>query len=202
MEIVDREVSLKPFPINWLRMGEALEFYKDHGFKYIETPWITLNSINHITYEGLDAIRLVDEDFYQVNRKPAFGLVGSAEQGFLQLRVHQNLPDGWYVSTGPCFRDEAVLDKYHQKQFLKTELIRFGKEEEMNSSLDTIMSFANSFMSRFGKVDIDCFGDAQFDLSINNIEVGSYGIRYHKKAGWWVYGTGLAEPRFTLALEK
>lgn len=46
------------------------------------------------------------------------------------------------------------------------------------------------------KVEIDEFS---YDLEINNIEVGSYGIRQYKNL-FWVYGTGLAEPRFSQAI--
>ena len=44
--------------------------------------------------------------------------------------------------------------------------------------------------------------DEGYDLEINGIEVGSYGARYHAKIGWWAYGTGLAEPRYTTAMNK
>jgi hypothetical protein len=39
------------------------------------------------------------------------------------------------------------------------------------------------------------------DVEIGGIEVGSYGTRLHEGFSW-NYGTGLAEPRFSSALEE
>lgn len=36
---------------------------------------------------------------------------------------------------------------------------------------------------------------------LQKIELGSYGIRQHPSVGRWVYGTGLAEPRYSYAIE-
>ena len=44
-------------------------------------------------------------------------------------------------------------------------------------------------------------GPWAWDISLNGIEVGSYGYRTY--AGHhWIFGTGLALPRMTIALEK
>lgn len=40
----------------------------------------------------------------------------------------------------------------------------------------------------------------QKDIVFRGIELGSYGIREHKYLKW-VYGTGLAEPRFSNVLQ-
>jgi hypothetical protein len=37
------------------------------------------------------------------------------------------------------------------------------------------------------------------DWTLNGVEIGSYGVRQYKNLVKWVYGTGLAEPRFTTA---
>jgi hypothetical protein len=39
-----------------------------------------------------------------------------------------------------------------------------------------------------------------YDLELNNIELGSYGVRKYGQLHW-VYGTGLAEPRFSKVCE-
>jgi hypothetical protein len=36
------------------------------------------------------------------------------------------------------------------------------------------------------------------DIELNSIEIGSYGWRQHRDI-IWAYGTGLAEPRFSIA---
>lgn len=43
--------------------------------------------------------------------------------------------------------------------------------------------------------------DYGYDLLLSGIEVGSYGFREYKN-NKWIYGTGLAEPRFSQAFEK
>jgi hypothetical protein len=61
------------------------------------------------------------------------------------------------------------------------------------------MNDARYVLSQFSKKAIvvqptdDCM-----DLTINGIEVGSYGKREFKNIKW-IYGTGLAEPRFSIA---
>ena len=58
-------------------------------------------------------------------------------------------------------------------------------------------------LSRFLGID-DVLGtistDEGYDIVLNGIEVGSYGIRQHENLRW-IYGTGIAEPRFSTALK-
>ena len=55
-------------------------------------------------------------------------------------------------------------------------------------------------MRRHSKNSVDVVPTKEgYDLMINGIEVGSYGLRMGN--GYeWVYGTGLAEPRFSVAI--
>lgn len=186
--------------INWALLGEAVEFYKSYGFSQIETPWyIDVNTIN-ITCDNPQAIVSVDtnDEAYCPTYK---GLVGSAEQGFLQLAKDGELPHVNYVSCGPCFRLEE-FDELHQPQFMKVELFsRCENEQIALSAAKQLLYTSFKFMCLKHECHIVDTDDG-YDIEINGIEVGSYGARHHKDIGWWAYGTGIAEPRFTLAINK
>jgi seryl-tRNA synthetase len=182
--------------VDWSKIANAVENYKEHGYRYVESPWFVEREIMEITCPDEDRV------FYMKDY-PSNGFVGSAEQGLLSLRYKKKLADGWYVSAGPCFRLEEKLDTYHQYQFFKVELLCFFKEEDTKDRvLDTLICNAIDFMETYkAKLDIRETSEG-LDLEINGIEVGSYGTRYHEKIGWWGYGTGIAEPRFTQALTR
>jgi seryl-tRNA synthetase len=184
--------------VDWSKIAHSLESYTKKGYKQIETPWIVPRCITEITC--IDETAVVSADDGQEGERT---LVGSAEQGFLELRFHNELPDGWYVSAGPCFRIGTPPSWRHQYQFFKVELICFFKEEDTKDRvLDTLICNAIDFMETYkAKLDIRETPEG-LDLEINGIEVGSYGTRYHEKIGWWGYGTGIAEPRFTQALTR
>jgi elongation factor P--beta-lysine ligase len=183
--------------INWSHIGDAIEFYKNHGFEYIDTPWyIDVNTIM-ITCPFPNSIALVD-----THNSSKLGLVGSAEQGFLQLAKDGKITNKNYVSCGPCFRLEEI-DATHQPQFMKVELFSLCKDEQQAHDAKRQMMYA---AFKFLAIDDTCphiirTGDG-YDIEINNIEVGSYGVRHHKDIGWWAYGTGLAEPRYAFSLQS
>jgi hypothetical protein len=177
--------------INWQLIGESVEFYKSHGFEYIETPWIVPTDVLQITCPWFDKMRCL--------KGGHSGMVGSAEQGFLSLAMKSELPNTNYVSAGPCFRVEQY-DELHQSQFFKVELfVRCDTDNGAARAAIELRNRARKFMNYVPEV---VYTDDGSDLEINGIEVGSYGIRYHENVGWWAYGTGLAEPRYTQALES
>jgi hypothetical protein len=184
--------------INWQNISDAVEFYKTRGFEYIDTPWIVNYDTLAITCTNTRGIITTDDNrssYYG----PLKGLVGSAEQGFLQLAIVDQLPDVNYVSAGPCFRMEKI-DELHQQQFFKVELFsRCATQKVAELATVELMHRASEFMNN---VPTAVKTDEGYDLEINGIEVGSYGARYHEKIGWWAYGTGLAEPRYTTAMNK
>jgi seryl-tRNA synthetase len=175
--------------INWQLISEAVEFYKSHGFEYIETPWIVPTDVMQITCPDFDKMRELNNGYS--------GMVGSAEQGFLSLAMKDQLPKVNYVSAGPCFRIENY-DELHQSQFFKVELfVRCDTDRSAFIAAKELRNRAHKFMNYVPDV---VYTDEGSDLEINGIEVGSYGARYHENVGWWAYGTGLAEPRYTQAL--
>jgi hypothetical protein len=177
-------------PINWSLFPLAIKEYTRLGYTYIEVPWLVNEEVIKATIPSFAKPLAVDSGT-EINQ-----LVGSAEQSFLYMALKNELPTGKYMALTPCFRDDKI-DELHQKYFMKLELIIIGKD---NSS-DTIhvMNDARYVLSQFSKKAIvvqptdDCM-----DLTINGIEVGSYGKREFKNIKW-IYGTGLAEPRFSIA---
>lgn len=134
-------------------------------------------------------------------------LVASAEQSFLQLIYEKKLSNDptepmtrWQAIT-PCFRDEPVLDQLHQQYFMKLELIILNNFT--SDSMRIMMDRAHDFFLQY----VDCktieTGVDMYDIitTTGEVELGSYGIRSHPLVGRWAYGTGVAEPRLSLAIK-
>ncbi len=163
--------------MNYERIHRAIEFYKAVGYQWIDTPWVVTKEAEFATFpDSLGA---------------CYGgyLVGSAEQGFIQLMLDGRLSPGRYVSAGPCFRfADAYRTANHHAYFFKIELCDFGTEDYM-----PLLEHAKLFMG--GEVVVTPDG---LDLEWNGLEIGSYGSRTFKNYKW-AYGTGLAEPRYSEA---
>lgn len=167
-------------------LAEAVEFYQHAGYKYVEVPYAVPK----------DIIRLTLPPEYDDAIQPAepFGcLVGSAEQSLLYL----DLKPGSYCAVSPCFRPEPILNELYQYHFMKVELFQVGDDfmNPMHMMLD-----ARNFMSKYAAVEVLRTEQGK-DLTVAEIEVGSYGFR---EAGErrWACGTGLALPRFDVARKK
>ena len=118
--------------------------------------------------------------------KQAF-LVGSAEQAFLD-----NPPDFDAMAITPCFRwEDAGRSPFHKPYFMKVELW------SRHRTPYELCLLAARFMGA------DCVTTSNgFDLEIAGIEVGSYGQRLDLQGVPYVYGTGVAEPRFSMAKQQ
>lgn len=183
--------------INYALIAEAERFYQNYGYQLIDVPWIVSEQISNITLPpGKKAFRALN-DFESV---PYYyqTLVGSAEQAFMQMRWDGALENGRYVATSPCFRDES--DSTHFSQFMKVELIEVRKQRANTHSdvlqmVDTALLFFRQYRD-----DIRVINTADgYDIVTNDdLELGSYGSRYHPHIGHWIYGTGLALPRFEM----
>lgn len=169
-------------------ISKAINFYETLDYKWVDTPWIVPQNIKQSTYPGL-------------HEKCELGyLVGSAEQGFIQLMKEGKLPNGKYVSAGPCFRfDDFGKPGYHP-YFFKVELIHVGKDDHLRLLDDARIWFEGDSYNRNIKTSVVKTEEGK-DLYIGNIEVGSYGFRTFEDVSW-SYGTGLAEPRYSEAKEK
>lgn len=138
----------------------------------MEVPWIVPVHINQITFTGTGQYETRDGE-----------LVGSAEQAFLYLKPSP----GKYVAISPCFREENET-YWNQSQFMKVELF-----DNIDFDYLKMLNDAKCLMSKYGTIT-----EKSNDLLLNGIEVGSYGKR--DVPFKWAFGTGLAEPRFSQAL--
>jgi aspartyl/asparaginyl-tRNA synthetase len=175
--------------IDYKIIAHSTEFYEEKGFKRIDAPWLATENVTRITAPGgVIMNRLVH------NNKC---LVASGEQSFLYMMVKSQLPPGSYQTVTPCFRDEHV-DPFHLKSFLKNELI-ITSDVSRNSLAKCINAAREFFTMYCGNVTEEETEDG-YDLFANGVEIGSYGIRQYEHLKW-VYGTGVAEPRFSNVLK-
>lgn len=198
-------------------ISKCLSFYSNKA-TYIDTPWIVKSEVRDETFIG--------DDVFEFSNKTS--LVGSAEQGFIALEKENKLDnDKLYISVGPCFRSEPVVDELHKLYFLKAELFYCSKniyniQLEFYNILKLSGQFFNSLISKKDKLDfIELYKDKKvsgryqysnileekstIDAMLNYIEIGSYGIRHMIKNNekyYFIYGTALAEPRFSMALRS
>jgi hypothetical protein len=186
----------------------AIKYYEKCGFKWLDVPWavsreaILMTRPPHIKGEPMSYVA-GDQTFYPV---------ASAEQSFLQMQMDAiakgERMNGSYVTMSPCFRNEPVLDDLHQPYFLKVELISWDKitREDMDKMVAgaRLLFEENLWVDCVRNDDPDPIGLVAYDLvtTHSKIELGSYGIREHPMVGRWLYGTGLAEPRYSIALER
>lgn len=176
--------------INWLRLAKAIEFYKENGFIYKEVPWTAPPEAQKVTLPE-----------YEYSEKYWWSLVGSAEQSFIHLCLEEDLPKGDFVALTPCFRYEKNLDERHQPYFAKVELFSCEDvtEENLKKKIDLCFAW---FESQCGNGRLEKIQtESGVDIYLNGIEVGSYGIRTYKNFSW-IFATGHAEPRFSVALKR
>jgi len=194
-------------PKEMQRLLDAVPFYENAGFQYTNTSWVAEPGVIAVTKPPQV------KDFQLVatavaNRK--IGIVASAEQSFLQLAENEHQQwqrqlRGKWMSITPCFRNENVHDELHHLYFMKLELIQWG--ENRIGYLHQMIEAAEAYFRQFAKVDVvenELKHENGFDIVTRHgrIELGSYGCRRHDEYGCWIYGTGVAEPRLTQALEK
>jgi len=173
--------------IDYARLDRSLNFYEEAGFKRIEAPWTVTKAISSITKpQGKTDWEITGKDKV---------LVASGEQSFLYLYLKGFLPKGKYQTITPCFREEP-FDQTHSKYFIKNELII--TDEVNTKTLVDVINVCKEFYENELETSVDLvkteFG---FDLEVNGIEIGSYGIRSCEYLDW-IYATGLAEPRFSI----
>jgi seryl-tRNA synthetase len=188
-------------PVNWGAIGVATEFYQGRGYCYIEVPWTIPYEHSMITappQANGHAFRIEEDEYPRVKQ---LCLVASAEQSFVSLQLQNQLGLGKFVTCSPCFRNEPVYDDFHQGSFIKVELfqnvIEKDAETELFGMVDDAEDLFRSLSNNRNLVNI-VKTDVGFDINVGDREVGSYGIRTFDGL-CWIYGTGIAEPRFSEA---
>lgn len=185
--------------INYTRLGQAQTFYKGRGYTNVMTPWL-------VTPQAVRATLPISQSMIETVRGV---LVTKGEQAFIQKMMEGQLEPGSYQTLTPCFQDAA---EHHSPYFygaddqhpysLQIELLVY-KPDDARVAYEKML---NTVMECFFEIsDVEVFDAIQtadgFDIAYNKIVLGSFGVR---KMGdnLWVYGSGLIEPRFTLALHS
>lgn len=181
--------------IDYTLLGNAQHYYTQRGYHELAVPW------------------LIREEAYTATcppeRRHFFCLDGylnaSGEQSFLELLLQGQPLEKQFCIT-PCFRDEPTIDELHQRSFIKLELIDTNVTDER---LHTMMHDAKQFFDSLLLIEQATTivktdeSDSSYDIidRMHGIELGSYGIRRYKTYEW-IYGTGLALPRFQVVSER
>lgn len=182
-------------PLSWTRLAAAMEFYSGYGFKYVDVPWI----VDHAAMFTTPPERGVYAECIGSSHTPTDGyLIGSGEQGFIDLIQAGVTPPTLAMTCTPCFRDEESHDDITRPYFMKVELASF---DPLKGHI-WMAEIARKFMMRFGRAIMQVSTDIGVDLQMGGVEVGSYGNRLVPDWGEFSYGTGLAEPRFTALLNR
>lgn len=181
--------------INYHNIAKAIDFYTEAGYVRVEAPWWVSEDIHLIT-----APPEFHKSLYKIPENNKV-LVASAEQSLLYMGAKDRLPPGRYQATTPCFRNESI-SRFSKKCFLKTELMITDKVDDM--TLQEIVHHAELFFMKLvpnkNKLVVTVTQEG-YDIEYDKMELGSYGIRSCEILDW-VYGTGIAEPRFTKAIKR
>lgn len=178
--------------INWSFLAHALIEFRNLNYEYIEVPWYINKMYTDYTFNSNNTFLLKYNNH----------LVGSAEQSFIYYILTNQIPYGKYCSITPCFRDEPILDDLHHKTFMKLELMYFYPNVKIENIFSMMDDVKNVYKKLFNiSLDVVNITDKTYDLYFNGIEIGSYGIREVTNYSI-LYGTGLAEPRFSYLLNK
>lgn len=130
-------------------------------------------------------------------------VVASAEQSFLQLDKDGELEPGWWMALTPCYREEPVLDDVHLPVFLKLELMRLAPEGQELHRLEAewvAYRLKDFFMEFYAMPTTVIETEDGWDVMYEDLELGSFGVRRTMTGRSYIYGTGLAEPRASIAL--
>lgn len=187
-------MKTNPNIVDYKLLSKAIKFFSHKGYTQVETPWrVSEESIN-LTFKSSESFKS-DDKF----------LVGSAEQGFLEMISDGILEYGRYMSVSPCFRNENE-DYYHQQEFIKLELIDIILVKNMfalNLMRDNVLKFITKHLKvKSSSIVLVSTNDdsTDFDILIDGIEYGSYGFRNIEEKVY-IYGTGIALPRASKILK-
>lgn len=180
----------------WQNLTAFANFYLDKNYLDFAQPWFASQQATEVTLPpGAVPTVLHGESL----------LLGSSEQAFIDRMIEGHMPSGRWQALTPCFRREPTYDTFHHPYFMKLELIHYQPLDAASALSDMLEMALKAFqtVSRHSKnrnFQIEQT-DMGYDLTLAGHELGSYGVRTYQDHTW-VYGTGLAEPRFTTVLRS
>lgn len=180
--------------INWTLLGQAQTYYQEKDFLYCEVPYIIPEEYTLLTKPHSDQSFILNNDLFQ---QQPHELVGSAEQGFIYLLATKQLKANKLITITPCFRTENY-GSLHLPWFMKCELFHLSHSlEDCHDMINIAYNFYSKYCSS-KNLHIVQTSECSWDINLNNIEIASFGLR-KLSVGTFIYGTGLALPRFDQA---
>jgi len=195
--------------MNYELIADAVAFYRKRGYVYVpDAPWTVERAAYHatkpMTARDISIITAPAPAPAAHRAAPSeVHPVASGEQSFIQMMLDgQHLKRA--VCVTPCWRAEPKQDTLHRPYFMKAELINAQDVDE--GHLVDMVHDACSFFERFFSVRVIKTGEG-YDIveKGTRYELGSYGIRtklLDERPLRWVYGTGCAEPRLSIAIQR
>lgn len=185
--------------IDYEMIGDAVNFYSAKGFARVESPWLVTKEIADITAPPGASTYIVQKD--TETKQKTF--VASGEQSLLYIINKGFLPgDGKVQTVTPCMRNDP-FDETHTKYFMKLELMHYSTSDDLSSfanvdrMIDAALAYYKCHVPQSDLKVVEVSGPSKtFDIVLDGVEIGSYGHRTCLFCNW-IYGTGLAEPRFS-----
>lgn len=191
--------------IDYRMIADAADHYDSKGFQRIESPWLVTREISDITKPPELSSYVVQKD----NETKQKVFVASGEQSLLYLINKGFMPrSGKYQTVTPCMRNDP-FDETHTKYFIKLELMKYSTTDDL-SDLQHVAAMMETAAKWFGSivgkknlalVDNSDGNEQSYDIMLDGVEIGSYGHRSCLFCNW-IYGTGIAEPRFSRLVKK
>ena len=214
-------IRIRPPDIDFALVAKAIDYYDGHGFKYVEVPYVvTAAALNITNFKGFKdtsagPVASGEQSFLQLILDETI----ACDSSYCCATPCVRLGDG-----------DTDARKMSYDQFFKVELFRYlgfrntdefwGSDPVENDKISQrwltdvvhVQTAALTFMRQY-RGDLrtlstrdlvrNCSTNNTLDIvTDDNIELGSYGVRYHKNIGVWVFGTGLALPRFNLPFRR
>lgn len=177
---------------------KCIDYLESKNYELVDAPFYVDKDVSAFTRPEFK------NDFHHGNDTSHCVYVASGEQSFLQLMKNGELTEGKYITLTPCVRDEYVaeMSDIKLKVFMKLEMISLTNSLDKAKVLLNEMLFEMiNFYTDYFNVTILPLDETNTDLLVNDIEIGSYGIRNYN-GQYYVFGTGIALPRFNKVFDK
>lgn len=213
--------------INWHLFSKAITTYTHLGYKLIEVPWlvdqqaidVTLPpSAKPFTVSGCGELNQLvgsaEQSFIYLALQgkllpgkyqaltPCFRDDKEDElhhKYFMKLELIHINPKPFILNPADGHTYFGPINRREEDQWLAEEGLNPIEYEVELSTYDRVLLDAKYALSFLTKKTIKIERTVEgADLTIDGIEIGSYGIRTYNTITW-IYGTGLAEPRFSKA---
>jgi hypothetical protein len=211
--------------INWHLFSKAITSYTHLGYQLIEVPWLVDQQAIDVTLppgatpftvsgcgELNQLVGSAEQSFIYLALQgkllpgkyqaltPCFRDDKEDElhhKYFMKLELIHINPKPFILNKADGHTYFGPINRKEENEWLASEGLDPIEDESEPSTYDQVLLDAKHVLSFLTKKTIKRekteIGE---DLTIDGIEIGSYGIRAYN-AITWVYGTGLAEPRFS-----